>query len=463
MSRRIAWRRMLGPSLSRRIGLALLATLMLVGLEILAWNYLEYRRDMAVDPGVREIVVNITAHLQRTPAMNRAVSLRVLIDDANQWRRAQPDRWKGELAVLWLAPDGQVLYESHPHWRAALLAQTPGRDDHMIEGRPHWAYRQDSAVGSVRVAEPVRGPEAMLRKVAHQLGFYLPIAFPVVLLPLWLALHRGLRPLRELVQRLSQRDAQDLGPLDVHLPQSELQPLGQAFDAMLGRLRLQRERERRFVQEAAHELRTPLAVIAAQAHVLRQAETEAEREQAARALEGAVTRAAHLSQQLLTLASVESVHTTSDRNTDLAEQTRAQLAELLPLAEARRISLALEAPDQLPSRISPTLWGSLLGNLVGNALRYCPEGSRIEVRLSEQAEGLCLQVADDGPGIAEADRQRVFERFWRSDQTGASGSGLGLAIVRQVVHSLGGTVAIGSGLDGRGVAFSVSGLAPQGD
>ena len=451
------------PSLSRRIVLALAAALALVGVEILAWEYVSHRFLSDRYPGIRSATETFTGYLLAAPESERVVMLRTLVDDINHWRRADPERWPGEVAALWLARDGRVLYESHPRLRQALLAQAPGRDDRGLDGRAYWAYRLDGPLGSLRMVEPQRSAAQEMARIAPQLRFYLMIAFPVSLLPIWLAMYRGLRPLREFVRRLAERDALDLRPLAMHLPLAELQPLGQAFDAMLERVRMQRERERQFVQEAAHELRTPLAVIAAQAHALRLAGDPAQREQAAQALGGAVSRAAHLSRQLLTLASVESLETAlPEQATDLAEQTRAQLAELLPLAEARCICLGLDAPDRLLSTIPLQLWRSLLGNLVDNAMRYCPPGSRIEVSLSEQPRGLSLSVADDGPGIAPADRLRVFERFWRADQTQASGSGLGLAIVRQVVHSLGGRIEVGPGLDERGVAFHASSLAPSG-
>ena len=462
MKWRSFWGALCQPSLSRRIAFVVLAVLPLVALEILAWEYYRFRDQVANHAGIQSTTEDYTAYLLRTPEADRVVALRTLVDDINYWRSFDPETRPGRAAALWLAPGGNILYESDPRMREVLSAQALGRDDRELAGRAHWGYRVDSPLGSLRMAEPQRAAGQALWRVARQLQFYLLIACPVLLLPLWLALHRGLRPLRGLVQRLAQRDVQDLRPLGVNLPQAELKPLGQAFDAMLDRLRLQRERERQFVQEAAHELRTPLAVIGAQAHVLRRANDTGQREQAAQALDAAVARAAHLSRQLLTLASIESIEAAvPERATDLAEQTRAQLAGLLPLAEARDIELVLEAPDQLSSCVPPPLWRSLLGNLVDNALRYCPEGSRIEVRLAELGEGVYLQVADDGPGIAEADRPRVFERFWRADQTLASGSGLGLAIVRQVVQRLGGIIAVGPGLQGRGVSFSASGLAPK--
>lgn len=461
MKWRSLWRALRQPSLSRRIAFVLLAALPLVGLEILAWEYYRFRAGSDNHVGLQRTTDDYAAYLLDKPEADRVVALRTLIDDINYWRSFDPEHRPGQVAVLWLAAGGGILYESHPPLREALRALPSGRADGELAAQAYWTYRLDGPLGSLRLAEPRRTAAPALWHVARQLRFYLLIALPVLLLPLWLALYRGLHPLRDLVQRLAQRDAQDLRPLGVNLPQAELQPLGQAFDAMLGRLRLQREREQQFIQEAAHELRTPLAVIGAQAHVLRRASDAGAREQASQALDAAVARAAHLSRQLLTLAGIESIGAvTPERATDLAEQTRAQLVELLPLAEARGIELALDAPDRLSSRIPPPLWRSLLGNLVDNALRYCPRGSRIGVRLAEDADGVQLQVADDGPGIAEADRPRVFERFWRADQTGASGSGLGLAIVRQVVHSLDGTITVGPGLEGRGVAFSARGLAP---
>lgn len=464
------WRRLLGsprysgawrPSLGRRLALVLMVTLALVGLEIFVWEYAAWQRNASGPHYAAGVTRAYADQIAPLPAAERPVALAALIRNLNLFRADSNGRWPGDVFAQLHSPEGQVLQETDARHRGALQALPPGSSMTRLDGRDYWAYRLDAPFGSLRVVEPLRTDGAWIRRNARQIGGYVLLAIPGVLIPTWLAMHLGLRPLRRLAAELKQRGADDLRPLALGLEQAELLPLEQAFDALLARQREQREREQAFIHEAAHEMRTPLAVVGAQAHVLQHAPDAAERERAAQALGAAIARASHLSAQLLTLASVEAsapARHGAGATVDLAELTRAQLAELWPLIEAQRFEVELDAPDRLAGRIGAAQWRSLLGNLIDNALRYCPPDSRIEIALRTEPDGIALSVADDGPGIAPADRPRVFERFWRADQTAASGTGLGLAIVQHIVRTHGGAIAVGAGIAGRGVAFVVTGL-----
>jgi two-component system, OmpR family, sensor histidine kinase QseC len=210
------------------------------------------------------------------------------------------------------------------------------------------------------------------------------------------------------------------------------------------------------VQDAAHELRTPMAVIAAQAHVLNAAETPGERAHAAAAMEGALARASHLSSQLLALAALDERRgRVQPQAVDLAELVQQTLAQATATAEARGLALSLDAPEHLSARLDLGAFQSVLQNLVDNALNYVPRGGRVEVLLAAEGAGWRLRVADDGPGIPPEEQPHVFERFVRGREAQAEGTGLGLAIVRQAVQRLGGSVALQRGLGGRGAAFEV--------
>ena len=277
-----------------------------------------------------------------------------------------------------------------------------------------------------------------------------------MLLPLWLAVRRGLAPLRRLTKGIETMDIRhQLAPLALDLRYAELRPLGQAFDTLLARLRERLAREQAFVHDAAHELRTPLAVIAAQAHTVLQTHDEATRRQASAALMQAIARSAHLSQQLLDLATLDQASPPTRDLIDVAALSADILAQHLRLASEQGIELSLEAPPQLTLHIDRGAFLSLLQNLIDNALRYVGRGGRVEVSLKLDAQGLQLAVADDGPGIAQADQVQVFERFWRGKNHDLPGTGLGLAIVRQAARRLGGQVHISAGLGQRGVCFEL--------
>jgi signal transduction histidine kinase len=236
---------------------------------------------------------------------------------------------------------------------------------------------------------------------------------------------------------------------------AELKPVVTTFNELLNKLRGKVQRERDFVQDAAHELRTPMAVISAQAHVLARAASEAERLQAEGALESAIARASHLARQLLALASLDESRSAPMQRMDLAHLLQTMLAQAMPLARQRCIELSLDAPESLSLESDMAALQSIVMNLIDNGVRYGREGGQLAVTLQNSPDHITLIVADDGPGIPETERTHIFERFVRGSGQDIPGSGLGLAIVKQAVQRLRGSVQIDTGLDGRGVAFVV--------
>lgn len=288
------------------------------------------------------------------------------------------------------------------------------------------------------------------------------VAFPLVLLPVWLAVHTGLRPLRQLSRELAQRQGGNLEPLAVTAPHAELAPVVRELNATLARLRALLQRERNFLADAAHELRTPLAVIGAQRDLLQHSDSAEERRAAAARLDVGIARAGRLVGQLLALARFDADLAHDSVALDLADIARDCLAAHAALAAERGIDLSYAGPDQLPSHGPLQVFESITDNLVGNAIRYGRAGGRVELRLSRQDGCLRLEVRDDGPGIAPSLRDTLFERFVRGPDTGASGSGLGLAVVRSAARRVGAQVEVGAGMGGQGVSFSVQWEPPNG-
>jgi two-component system, OmpR family, sensor histidine kinase QseC len=240
---------------------------------------------------------------------------------------------------------------------------------------------------------------------------------------------------------------------------AELVPLVAALDGLLARLFHKVAGEQNFVASAAHELRTPLAVISAQAHVLVKSQTENERLEAQRPLSAAIARASHLVHQLLVLARLEMGHSApAPTATDVVQWAREEIASFVSAAMARNMEISLEAPECLTATLDLHALQSVLQNLVDNAIRYGNDNGRIVVELTFLQSGsniLVLAVTDDGPGIAECDRARIFDRFYRGRHTDARGAGLGLTIVKQAAARMGGVVQVTSGLDGRGSRLEV--------
>jgi two-component system, OmpR family, sensor histidine kinase QseC len=203
------------------------------------------------------------------------------------------------------------------------------------------------------------------------------------------------------------------------------------------------EREKRFIADAAHELRTPLAVLRIHAQNAQQAASEGEREQALEQLIAGVDRTTRVVTQLLTLARLEpSAQHLSLADIDLLPLCRETLAELTPLALARGQELTLEAGEQADSHLSgdAASLATLLQNLVGNALQYTPEGGQIQVGLQANATTVTLRVDDSGPGVPATQRDKLFERFYR--QSDGEGAGLGLAIVARIAELHGASIEV---------------------
>lgn len=290
-------------------------------------------------------------------------------------------------------------------------------------------------------------------------GLLVPLAVgvPLLLLPAWLAVRAGLRPLSRLSGELATREPHDLEPLRTPHVYAELAPVVGELNAAMQRIRAMLQREREFLADAAHELRTPLAVIAAQCELLVHTRSASEREQAELRLRSGVARASRVVNQLLVLARLQAEVEDEPVPVDLANLARETLALHEGEARARSIGLAYGGPDRLRIHGPRQAIESALGNLVGNAIRYGREGGLVELEITlDAARGLRVAVCDDGPGIPAELRSVVLERFRRGPNPGASGSGLGLAIVASAARHLGADLAMQDGPAGTGLCVSLT-------
>jgi two-component system sensor histidine kinase TctE len=265
-----------------------------------------------------------------------------------------------------------------------------------------------------------------------------------------IGLQRGLAPVLRLRDAVRERGRQRLDPLDPHMVQNELRPLVHALNDHMERVQNQMAAQRRFVSNAAHQLRTPLALISTQASVAARETDSARRDEALQALRSSTRQVTRLASQLLTLARAEpGSRRPRDDTIDLADTARRVLENLAEEALRHNIDLGLEA-GEMPVRIEGdgTMLREMLVNLVDNALRYTQPGGRVTVGIGREGDTALLWVEDNGPGIPEAERAQVFERFYRIMGTEPEGSGLGLAIVREVVDGADGSVALGEAAGG---------------
>ncbi|WP_160350832.1 sensor histidine kinase [Bordetella sp. 15P40C-2] len=261
------------------------------------------------------------------------------------------------------------------------------------------------------------------------------IVLPVAVLLVWFGLSRGVAPLNALQQRLRARRPDDLSPIDEDAAPSEVAPLVGAMNELLDRLSANVQAQKRFVADAAHQLKTPLAGLRTQAELaLRDASPE-EMQASLRQLIMGSERATRLVNQLLLLARAENPHAVELGITDLHAIAQEQTLHWVPQALAVHTDLGFEGADT-PLMImgNDILLAELLNNLLDNALRYTPPQGHITVRVRQTLTQAVLEVEDSGPGIPAEERERVFDRFYRVLGTQAEGSGLGLAIVREIAQ-----------------------------
>ncbi|MEC5217461.1 two-component system sensor histidine kinase TctE [Actimicrobium sp. GrIS 1.19] len=280
-------------------------------------------------------------------------------------------------------------------------------------------------------------------------GVILPqfIILPVALALVWFALARGLAPLVELQQRIRARRPDDLSPIESGQVPEEISPLVRSLNEMLERLSQTIQLQKRFIADAAHQMKTPLAGMRMQSELALRQTSQDEIHRSLEQLSKSSESATRLVNQLLTLARAENQtpRATPFVPIELAELARKVVQDWVPIAFAKEIDIGFEQPGHPVIALgNAVMLGEMLSNLIDNALRYTPShGSvTIRVRTDDERQHAMLEIEDTGPGIPPNERRHVFERFYRILGSGAEGSGLGLAIVREIAQQHGAEIDI---------------------
>ena len=329
---------------------------------------------------------------------------------------------------------------------APLRNAEPFCYDGMFNSEPVRVASYRSAAGhQILVAETTRKRDTLVLEIVA--GMLLPLAAAIAIAAwgLWAGVTRGLQPLTDVAAEIRNRSAADMSPIDEAASPLEMRPILHALNGLLARLDHVLAAQRRFVADAAHQLRTPVTGLKTQAELaLRATDPDAAKVSLAYIIE-ATDRAAHLVNQLLSLARAEPE--TGSRldlvSLDLDRLMREVTSDWIPRALEKGIDLGF-ASSATPALIDgePMLLRELAGNLIDNALTYCPRGSEVTVSIATTAGEVVLAVDDNGPGVPLAERARVFERFHRVLGSGQPGSGLGLSIVREIAHAHNGTACL---------------------
>ncbi len=443
------------PSLTARV--AATVVLAFVGvfivLFVVLWHEALGRESGDVDSSLLMVADSVVRTLDRIDSDEGARTAVLLLAEQPPAQLAQDEP---PLHLLAQRVGGGMLHAADAVQRVDLRSAPNGLSTQTHSGVEWRIYAATGQRWKVALVDD--GPTRR-RWIGWQLFFdlakYLALALPIVLLPVWWVARATLKPLTTLSDAVAARAPLDTTPLPVKKRWRELLPLQDALNRLFERTAAGVAREKAFVHDAAHELRTPLAVISAQAHVLGSSEGPA-RAQAQEQLQAAVARASHLTQQLLHLAQADAAARDGQRvPMDLMNLARDAMSLLAERAAAQNTELDLQGPDHAPLHSDPRALRSIIDNLLDNALRYGGAGGTVTVRVlpKQRAQRLTLElsVSDQGPGIARADQERVFERFWRGAGNGQPGTGLGLAIVREAARSLGGDAKVTAGPPGTSV------------
>jgi len=308
----------------------------------------------------------------------------------------------------------------------------------------------------VQVGRPTSEVFAELKRWLYYALVFSFLVLAVVCVSLKAVVKWSLKPVEKIRSAILLREPFDLAPLPDHGLPDEVQPLVESFNRLLGRLEQTVQAERSFFTEAAHELRTPLAVLLTHAEVAQRARTLEEARAALDQLVRGVERSARLSQQLLDSARLEvERHAGEQAPVELANIVAVVTHEFEMMAAQKRQAIALDTESGVVRGNVDEL-GILIRNLIDNALRYGGPECRIAVRCRRSASVVVLEVLDSGPGVAAADRDRIFDRFYRGAGNGERGSGIGLSLVSRIAQSHGATLTTGVGLHGRGFSITVS-------
>lgn len=413
-------------SLKQRLLMLSLVTVAAVWLAAAAFTYFDARKEFD------EV---LDAHLVQAAALLAAQASHEL-DEIETEHAPLLHKYERRVAFqIWEGGDQLRLHSANAP-QHHLTETWRGFSDTALDGKTWRVFSTWDEPGEylIQVAERADARDGLARAVASNLLKPLLFSLPLLGLLLWLAVVRGLRPLERLAREVERRDAEVLAPLDAIAVPREVLPLIERLNGLFARIGEAMHRERRFTADAAHELRTPVAAIKAQAQVARTASGGEER---LHALDGAIAgcdRAAHLIDQLLTLARVDALNGGATESCDLRDIAAGEIAAIALSALVRGVRIELAEGDDVVVNGNPELLRILLRNLLDNAVHHTRPGTAVRVEVKYEQGAPSLSVSDDGPGVPQAEMARLSERFYRLQGAAGEGSGLGLSIVRRIAE-----------------------------
>jgi two-component system OmpR family sensor kinase len=306
-----------------------------------------------------------------------------------------------------------------------------------------------------QISQPFEARQEISVKFALRVIIPLLVVLPFFYLIIWLSVRSGLRPLNELAEEIALRSASSLDPLPVDGLPEEISPLVSRLNLLLERLAAALDLQKRFVADAAHELRTPLSVVGIQLRILERSSSEVERHDAISKLRDGIDRAARMVNQLLVLARLEPEAPLVLSDVALSDLACEIVAERSGIAGKKGVDLGVTRCERITVHGEMEALRAIIANLVDNAINHTPAGGTIDVSVLSSDRIAIVEVVDTGPGIPPEERERVFDRFYRKGGEGCTSSGLGLAIVKSALERLKGTITLGEGEERKGLRVTV--------
>jgi len=404
-------------SLRRTITTRAMLLLAVIGLLTTATSFglVTYEMNKFLDAQLQEIAVNVG------PGDRKGAGPLLESEDEDQ------------LVVRIWDRSGELVHRAGPAvdipWQS-----TPGLSDVAAGGQDWRVYRWSHAQHDIQIAQTWSARREIALHAATGAALPLLLAIPLVWVVLGWSIRRTMSGLQRLSAEIGRRSVDAQEPLRPFGVPAEVTPLIVAIDKLVDRHRSALEAQRRFVADAAHELRTPLAALQIQAENLSAAELSKQARELADELRDGVRRASHLASQLLEMARTEGAAVRRQEDVDLVALATSSLADFYPLAEARGVQLGMTADVPCTIQSDRDAIGKLIAILLDNAIRYSASGGSVEIRFVDESSVCTLEIVDDGPGIPEDAMPFIYDRFFRAAPQGIEGTGLGLAIARSTAE-----------------------------
>lgn len=427
------FKKRLSESVQLRLSLALSLTIVLVAVAASAFVFvsaLDEAHELQ-DDTLRQVAMlydrqHMTLHYPEGPAL-------------------EGDDEESRVIIQHLADGSQAIDQGGGQWQwQGFVTIGQGLATVNVGGEAFRVLVHSTSRGErIAVAQEVGARDKDARESAWRSLLPFLILFPVLLLVVGDLVRKLFRPIASLAAEIDRRGEQLLHPIDEqHLP-AEVRPFVVAINRLLARVAQAMDGQRRFVADAAHELRSPMTALSLQAERLAACSLQVSARERLLPLCQGIERSRQLIDQLLSLAAAQAAVPRPQARIGVHAVYRRVLEDLLPLAEQKHLDIGVEGSADVQLLINPMDLFTLIKNLVDNAIRYTPAGGTIDLCLAQTDTCVCLQVKDSGPGISVEEHDRVFDPFYRTLGSGETGSGLGLSIVRAIAERVGAKVALG--------------------